>query len=160
MKDVFDVPNDVYPVGRLDEDSEGLLLLTNDPSMNAEVLSSDWEKEYWVQVEGQPNEEALQQLRDGVKIRVRKKDHMTHPSLVSGLTVVSGIPDRDPPIRYRKEIPDSWISITIREGKNRQVRRMTAAVGYPTLRLIRWRIKNLTIEGMQPGDIKEVSVYL
>lgn len=156
LGELYDFPKDVYPVGRLDEDSEGLLLLTNDPGKNREMLGKGIEKEYWVQVEGIPTEEALQQLRTGVDIRVRKKVHHTAPAIVRRLDPPPLLPPREPPIRVRLSVPDRWLSLTLREGKNRQVRRMTAKVGFPTLRLVRWRFAHFTIEGMQPGEVREV----
>ncbi len=157
LKDLFSFPEDVYPVGRLDEDSEGLLILTNDKGQTSRLLHPSMEKEYWVQVEGIPDEPALQQLRVGVSIRVRKQSHMTRPAQVQRMDEPD-LPPRVPPIRERKTVPDSWISLTIREGKNRQVRRMTAAVGYPTLRLVRWRQGPWTIAGMNTGAVREIEL--
>lgn len=157
LKDLHPFPKDVYPVGRLDEDSEGLLLLTNDPRINQRYLGQAIEKEYWVQVEGIPEEKALQELRDGVMIRVRKKDHFTRPAKVDLLSPLPEIPDRHPPIRFRKNVPDRWLRITIQEGKNRQVRKMTAAAGYPTLRLLRWRVGDFDLSGMLPGEVRQVA---
>lgn len=153
LADYFDVPKDVYPVGRLDFDSEGLLLLTNDKSMNQLLLnpSKAHEREYWVQVEGKIAPEALQQLCNGVNINIDGKLHKTLPAKAVALTEEPDLPPRNPPIRFRKNIPTSWLSITLHEGKNRQVRRMTAAVGFPTLRLVRWRMGKLTIDNLQPG---------
>jgi 23S rRNA pseudouridine2457 synthase len=156
LGELYDFPKDVYPVGRLDEDSEGLLLLTNDPRMNAALLGEKVEKEYWVQVEGIPTEGALEKLRRGVDITVRKKRHYTLPAVVRRLEPAPDLPPRVPPIRVRLTIPDVWLSITITEGKNRQVRKMTAAVGYPTLRLIRWRLGEWTIRGMGVGEVREM----
>ena len=156
LGELFDFPKDVYPVGRLDEDSEGLLLLTNDPRLNRELLGQGVEKEYWVQVEGIPTDEALARLRDGVDIRVRKRVHRTAPAQVRRLEPAPELPRRDPPIRVRLSIPDRWLSLTLREGKNRQVRRMTAQVGFPTLRLLRWRIRDYTLEGMVSGQVREI----
>ncbi|MDP5170876.1 MAG: pseudouridine synthase [Bacteroidia bacterium] len=157
LADLFDFPKDVYPVGRLDEDSEGLLLLTNDARQNQRLLGQGVEKEYWVQVEGIPEESALERLRKGVSIRVNKKDFLTAPALVRTMDAPD-VPGRVPPIRVRLSVPDCWVAITIREGKNRQVRRMTAAIGHPTLRLLRWRLGNWTIDGMAPGDVKQVKL--
>lgn len=156
LGDVHPFPKDVYPVGRLDEDSEGLLLLTNDPRMNAELLGEGVEKEYWVQVEGLPTEDALARLRKGVDISVKGKRHHTLPAGARLLTAAPDLPARVPPIRVRLTVPDCWLAITIREGKNRQVRKMTAAVGHPTLRLVRWRLGRWTLEGLQPGEVREV----
>lgn len=156
LKDFFAVEQDVYPVGRLDYDSEGLLLLTNDKRLNQQLLhpSTKTEKEYWVQVEGQITPEALQQLEKGVLISIDGKTYHTLPAKARLLPAEPNMPERHPPIRYRASIPTSWISLTITEGKNRQVRRMTAAVGFPTLRLVRWRQGRLTIEGLQPGEMR------
>lgn len=153
---LYNFPKDVYPVGRLDEDSEGLLLLTNDGSLNRWMLGTQVEKEYWVQVEGVPDELSLQALRQGVVIRVNKKEHRCLPAQAKQMAVSADLPLRVPPIRYRANIPTTWLSIVIREGKNRQVRRMTAAVGLPTLRLIRSRFGNHTLGAMQPGQVVEL----
>jgi 23S rRNA pseudouridine2457 synthase len=153
----YDFPPEVYPIGRLDEDSEGLLLLTDDNRAKQQFLSEAVEKEYYVQVEGLPTEAALQQLREGVTIRVRKKDHRTRPAKVRRLDPAPDLPPREPPIRFRKSVPDSWLSLTLTEGKNRQVRRMTAKVGFPTLRLIRWRQGPYTLAGMQPGEVRPLA---
>lgn len=158
LGELYDFPKDVYPIGRLDEDSEGLLLLTNDPRMNQKLLGQGIEKEYYVQVEGIPDEAALQPLREGVTIRVRKKDHHTLPAKVRRLDPEPDLPPREPPIRFRKSVPDCWISLTLREGKNRQVRKMTAAVGYPCLRLVRWRVGHWTLGDMQVGEVREVAL--
>lgn len=144
----------VYPAGRLDRDSEGLLLLTDDGRLQTRIAEPRFKmpKTYLVQVEGDPTEADLEPLRDGVSL----KDGMTLPAEVTRIDA----PElwlRDPPIRVRKAIPDSWLSITIREGRNRQVRRMTAVVGLPTLRLVRWSIGEWTAQGIAPGDYREVS---
>jgi 23S rRNA pseudouridine2457 synthase len=156
LKDFFQVERDVYPVGRLDYDSEGLLILTNDKRLNQQLLHplSKQEKEYFVQVEGVVTAEALRQLEKGVTINIDGKPHQTLPAKARLLNSPPVLPERNPPIRYRAHIPTSWISLTITEGKNRQVRRMTAAVGFPTLRLVRWRQGKLTIEGLEPGDMR------
>lgn len=159
LKDFLDVPKDVYPVGRLDYDSEGALLLTNDSSVNQALLhpTQAHEREYWVQVEGSITNEALQQLEQGVTITIDGKPHRTKPCKATAFLNTPTLPERNPPIRFRKNVPDSWLSLTLTEGKNRQVRRMTAAVGFPTLRLVRYRIGQLTIEGLQPGDIRHLT---
>jgi 23S rRNA pseudouridine2457 synthase len=159
LGEVHAFPKDVYPVGRLDEDSEGLLLLTNDPRANARLLGTGIEKEYYAQVEGAPTESALDPLRKGVEIRVKKEAYTTLPARVSILAASPTLPPREPPIRYRAAIPTAWISITLREGKNRQVRRMTASVGFPTLRLVRWRFGEWTVAGMESGEVREVSEF-
>lgn len=158
LHDYFKLPSDVYPVGRLDYDSEGLLLLTNDKQVNHLVLHPTFahEREYWVQVEGNITEAALQQLRKGVSISIDGKVHHTQPALAHLFTNPPDVPDRNPPIRFRQNIPTSWISLSLTEGKNRQVRRMTAKTGFPTLRLIRYRIGTLTIAAMQPGEMQEL----
>jgi 23S rRNA pseudouridine2457 synthase len=157
LKDYFAVPQDVYAVGRLDYDSEGLLVLTNDKQLNQLLLhpSGNTEKEYWVQVEHQISPAAIQQLVNGVSISLDGQAYATKAVAASVLHTPPIVPERHPPVRFRKNIPTSWLSITLTEGKNRQVRKMTAAVGFPTLRLIRYRIANCTITGMQPGDMRE-----
>ena len=156
LKDFFPVPPDCYPVGRLDFDSEGLLILTNDKTLNHRLLDPRFahEREYWVQVEGAVPAAALRQLAAGVTITVDGKSYRTRPSIAEVFHSPPAVPDRDPPIRYRSQIPTSWLRLILREGKNRQVRKMTAAVGCPTLRLIRRRIEGLTIEGLAPGEMK------
>lgn len=154
LSDFIDVPG-VYPAGRLDRDSEGLLLLCDDGKLQARIADPRFKmpKCYLVHIEGEPDEARLNQLRRGVRL----KDGMTRPAQVERVSD----PDlwlRDPPIRVRKSVPDCWLKITINEGKNRQVRRMTAAVGHPTLRLVRWSIGDWTVEGMKPGEWTEVSV--
>ncbi|MEM6271737.1 MAG: pseudouridine synthase [Bacteroidota bacterium] len=159
LGELYDFPRDVYPVGRLDEDSEGLLLLTNDPQQNQYWLGQNIEKEYYAQVEGIPPETALAQLRSGVDIRVRKKIHRTLPAEAQILPASPVLPARIPPIRYRKNVPDTWLTLTLREGKNRQVRRMTAKVGFPTLRLVRWRMGAHTAAGLAAGEILELAHF-
>ncbi|MEZ8128516.1 pseudouridine synthase [Enterovibrio norvegicus] len=146
---------DVYAAGRLDKDSEGLLVLTNDGILQARLTQpkSKSPKTYWVQVEGIPSEDSLNRLRDGVELN----DGWTLPAGIE-LMQEPTIWDRNPPIRHRPSIPTSWIAITLEEGRNRQVRRMTAAVGHPTLRLIRHRMGEWTVDDMQPGEWKEVSL--
>lgn len=145
----FDLPKDVYPAGRLDKDSEGLLFLTDDGIFNQKVANpkSEKEKTYWVQVEKIPSSEDLMKLCQGVVI----KGYKTRPCKAK-LIESPAVADRVPPIRERKNIPTAWIEIKLSEGKNRQVRRMTAAIGFPTLRLIRVGIGKLRIEGLNPGD--------
>jgi 23S rRNA pseudouridine2457 synthase len=156
LKDFFDVPVDVYPVGRLDYDSEGLLILTNDKKINHELLNPAFEhtREYWVQVDGAITDEALHDLQNGVDITVDGKLHRTKKCKATGFKIAPTVPDRNPPIRFRKNIPTSWVKMILTEGKNRQVRKMTAAVGFPTLRLIRHRIEKCEIEGLQPGEMR------
>jgi 23S rRNA pseudouridine2457 synthase len=145
----------VYPAGRLDRDSEGLLLLTDDGRLQARIADPRFKlpKTYLVQVEGDPQEEALEQLRRGVRL----KDGMTLPAEAQRIDAPDLWP-RDPPIRVRQSIPDHWLQITLREGRNRQVRRMTAAVGLPTLRLVRWSIGDWTLDGVDPGQFREVAL--
>ena len=142
----------VYPAGRLDLDSEGLLLLTDDGRLQARIADPRFKaaKNYLVQVEGEPDGAALEALRRGVRL----KDGMTLPAEVERIEAPALWP-RDPPVRFRKTVADCWISLTLREGRNRQVRRMTAAVGHPTLRLVRWRIGEWTVEGLAPGEWRE-----
>ncbi len=154
----FNFPGDVYPVGRLDADSEGLLLLTNDKPLNHRLLNPRFRhnRTYYVQVEGALTDEACRQLSAGVTISVDGKPYHTLPADARSLIELD-LPERHPPIRYRASIPTSWLSIALHEGKNRQVRRMTAAVGFPTLRLVRWAIEDLTAEGMTPGQVRSLS---
>ncbi|MBI9033350.1 MAG: pseudouridine synthase [Bacteroidales bacterium] len=153
----FEFPKDVYPVGRLDHDSEGLLLLTNDKKLNHRLLDPEYKhwRTYWVQVEGDVTPEAIKALKEGVDINLKGKIHHTLPARVKKIEA-PGLPERVPPIRERKSIPTSWIEISLCEGKNRQVRRMTAKVAFPTLRLLRSRIESLTIQDMMPGDVSEI----
>ena len=155
----FDFPKDVYPVGRLDADSEGLLLLTNDNFFKTRLLDPKQRhfRTYYVQVEGEITDEACAQLAAGVTISINGKKHQTLPARATPITEPD-LPERNPPIRFRKNIPTSWLSLSLHEGKNRQVRRMTAAVGYPTLRLVRWSIDDWKLESMQPGEIKAIGM--
>lgn len=145
----------VYPAGRLDTDSEGLLLLTDDGALQARIADPRHKlaKRYWAQVENVPTAEALQQLRDGVDLG----DFRTRPALAQVIEEPAGLWPRDPPIRFRARIPTAWLELTIREGKNRQVRRMTARVGFPTLRLIRVAIGRVSVEGLRSGAWRDVS---
>lgn len=151
----IDVPG-VYPAGRLDRDSEGLLLLTDDGKLQARIAEPKhkMEKTYWAQVEGLPDEAALQAFRTGLDL----KDGRTRPARVALIDEPPGLWERDPPIRYRKSVPDCWLEINISEGKNRQVRRMTAAIGHPTLRLIRCSVGDWTLDGLKPGEWRAVDV--
>lgn len=145
----------VYPAGRLDRDSEGLLLLTDDGALQARIADPRHKlaKTYWAQVEGEPGAEALERLSSGVDL----KDGRTRPARARSIGEPPGLWPRDPPIRVRKSVPDTWIELTLREGRNRQVRRMTAAVGHPTLRLIRHAIGDWTLDGLAPGAWEEVA---
>jgi 23S rRNA pseudouridine2457 synthase len=152
LSDFIDVPG-VYAAGRLDRDSEGLLVLTDDGRLQARIASPKHKmaKTYWVQVEGIPPEAALQALREGVEL----KDGKTRPAQVRRIDEPPGLWPRNPPVRFRKTVPDCWLELTIREGRNRQVRRMTAAVGHPTLRLIRCRVGPWSLDGLQPGEWRD-----
>lgn len=154
LSDFIDLPG-VYPAGRLDRDSEGLMLLTDDGRLQARISDPRHKmpKTYWVQVEGAPDDSVLQALRDGVTLN----DGRTLPAKARRIDEPVGLWLRTPPIRVRKSVPDCWIELTLREGRNRQVRRMTAAVGHPTLRLIRWRIGAWTLAGLDSGKWQEVA---
>jgi 23S rRNA pseudouridine2457 synthase len=154
LSQFIDVPG-VYPAGRLDMDSEGLMLLTDDGRLQARISDPKFKmpKSYLVQVEGEVTDEALAALRNGVRL----KDGMTLPADAERIADPDLWP-RDPPIRVRLSVPDSWLKLTIREGRNRQVRRMTAAVGFPTLRLVRWSVGEWTAEGIGQGEWREISV--
>lgn len=150
----FNLPKDVYAAGRLDKDSEGLLLLTDDGPLIERLLNpkSDKQKIYWVLVERVPTEEELQKMRSGLKI----EDYKTRPCEVSILDPQPQLPPRDPPVRVRKTVTDVWLEVKLTEGKNRQVRKMTAAIGHPTLRLVRIAIGKLKLENLAPGEWREV----
>ncbi len=156
LASLVDVPN-VYPAGRLDTDSEGLLLLTADGQLQTRIADPRHKlpKTYWVQVEGVPTDDALAQLRRGVDLG----DFVTRPAETRRIEAPA-LWERVPPIRVRQSVPDSWIELTISEGKNRQVRRMTAKVGFPTLRLVRVRIGDWSINGLAPGDWRRVEVAM
>lgn len=153
LKDYIPIAN-VYAAGRLDKDSEGLLILTNDGKLQNQLTDpkKKTSKTYWVQVEGIPTDNQLQALRDGVKL----KDGMTRPAIIEAIDEPVVWP-RNPPVRFRQSIPTCWLAITISEGKNRQVRRMTAHIGFPTLRLIRYRVGNWTLDGIQNGHYVELN---
>jgi len=151
LADYIPLP-DYYPAGRLDTDSEGLLVLTKDGKFQHRITDPKFKlpKTYWVQVEGLPDQAALEKLREGVKL----SDFSTQPAKTRIIAEPTGLWSRDPPIRKRKNIPTSWLELTIREGKNRQVRRMTASVGFPTLRLIRYQIGEWKLDGLAPGMLR------
>ena len=155
LKSLGTFPIDVYPVGRLDMDSEGLILLTNDTELNHLLTEPKFEhvRKYLVQIEKLPSKESLEQLRKGVTIQGEK----TKPAEVRLLETEPDVPPRTPAIRYRKNIPTAWIEITLREGRNRQVRKMTAAVGHPTLRLLRIAIAGLSLGALMPGESRHLS---
>ncbi len=155
LKDYINIPR-VYPAGRLDYDSEGLLLLTDDGRLQARISDPQHKlpKTYWVQVEGEITPEVIQALQQGVVL----KDGLTQPAQAAMIDVPNGLWERVPPVRYRASIPTSWLSLTICEGRNRQVRRMTAAVGFPTLRLIRYAIGDVTLAELPVGAFKEISL--
>jgi 23S rRNA pseudouridine2457 synthase len=154
LRDFIQAPG-MRPAGRLDYDSEGLVLLTSDGKLQAHLADPRWKtpKSYFVQVEGEPDDAALSKLSNGVVLN----DGKTMPAAAHRVDEPQWLWPRDPPIRFRKAIPTSWIELTIREGRNRQVRRMTAAVGHPTLRLIRWSIGEWTLQGLAPGAVKELT---
>jgi 23S rRNA pseudouridine2457 synthase len=154
LKDFFDFSKDIYPIGRLDRDSEGLLLLTNDRTLTDFLLNpkNKHEREYLAQIEGIPREEDLKKLEEGLIIEKVK----TLPAKAKKVSE-PGIWKRIPPVRERKSIPHSWLRITLVEGRNRQVRKMTAKIGYPTLRLIRVRIRNILLGSLIPGKVRELS---
>jgi 23S rRNA pseudouridine2457 synthase len=149
----IDLPG-VYPAGRLDRDSEGLMVLTSDGALQARIAHPKFKspKTYWVHVEGEISPEALHALQTGITL----KDGPTRPARARAIPAPTDLWPRDPPIRVRKSIPDSWLELTLTEGRNRQVRRMTAHVGFPTLRLIRARIGDWSLDGLMPGDWRQV----
>ncbi|MFT6633452.1 MAG: 23S rRNA pseudouridine2457 synthase [Bacteriovoracaceae bacterium] len=150
----YNFPANVYAAGRLDKDSEGLLILTDDGVFNQRLTnpSANKKKTYWVQVDKIPSEDSLNKMRKGLKI----KDYITRPCLVKIISEPH-VPPREPPIRVRKNIPTSWLEITLSEGKNRQVRRMTAKIGHPTLRLIRATMGKCSLKNLAPGEWKEIN---
>lgn len=156
LGELHDFPEGTMSVGRLDKDSEGLLLLTTDGKVSARITGRKVEKEYWVQVDGLITEEAVKQLQSGVEITVHGKPYMTLPAKVYALPGAPGFPPRSRPVRDDRHGPTSWVSITVREGKFRQVRKMTAAAGFPTLRLVRVRVGKWRLGALRPGYVEEV----
>ncbi len=154
LADIVPEPG-VYPAGRLDRDSEGLVVLTDDGGLVARIADPrhKWPKTYWVQVEGAPDDAALDRLRRGLTL----KDGPTLPAAARLIPEPANLWPRTPPIRFRKSVPTAWIELVLREGRNRQVRRMTAAVGLPCLRLIRWAVGDWTLDGLAPGQWREVA---
>ncbi len=164
LGELHEFEKDVYPVGRLDSDSEGLLLLTNDKRVNHLLLNPKHKhsRTYLVQVDGAITKEALKELRSGPSIKIKKKWHHCAPCEAEIMDAPLFLPERNPPIRFRANIPTSWIELSITEGKNRQVRRMTAAVGFPTLRLVRYKIENLSLDHLNSEvvlDFDEQTFY-
>lgn len=155
LKEYIPVPS-IYPVGRLDRDSEGLLLLTNDGLLQHHLSDPRYNhpRTYWVQVERIPDEAALRHLREGVTI----ENYRTRPAQVQLLAMEPALPPRNPPIRFRKNVPTAWLEITLTEGRNRQVRRMTASVGFPTLRLVRVAIAHLNLHGLESGQWRDLTL--
>ncbi len=155
----FAFPKDVYPLGRLDTDSEGLLLITNDKAVNNKLLDprNQHKRIYFVQVEREIDPESCIKISEGVEIKVDGVTYKTKPSEVERIAQPEWLPERNPPIRFRKTVPTSWIKLTLTEGKNRQVRKMTAAAGFPTLRLIRYAIGEIDIMDIAASTVKEVS---
>jgi 23S rRNA pseudouridine2457 synthase len=152
-------PSEVYPIGRLDADSEGLLLLSSDSSINARLLhpKNKHERSYLVQVEGEITAEAIEALQGPLELNYKGKIHITAAAKARKIKVPEFLEERDPPVRFRKSVPSSWIELILTEGKNRQVRKMTAKVGFPTLRLLRKSIEGISMDRLPQGQIKEYS---
>jgi 23S rRNA pseudouridine2457 synthase len=160
LGELYDFPKDVYSIGRLDKDSEGLLLLTNDNHFKTQLLDpqSNKSKTYWAQVDGSITSDAIRKLESGtIEIKHKGKGYRVKKATCKAIEAPN-IPEREPPIRFRKNVPTSWIELSITEGKNRQVRKMTAAVGFPTLRLIRVSFDKFTLSDMQPGEVRRIHV--
>tara|TARA_R110002012_G_scaffold64715_1_gene169993 strand:+ start:6006 stop:6605 length:600 start_codon:yes stop_codon:yes gene_type:complete len=156
---LFKLPKDVYPVGRLDTDSEGLLLLTNDKGLNARLLhpSNEHKRTYWVEVEGVVDHKALEALAKGPVIRIKGKEHNSLPIEAKVIPSPEALGERNPPVNHQKYPNTTWLEMRLIEGKNRQVRRMTAAVGHPTLRLVRVAIEELGLFPLKSGEIRQIS---
>lgn len=158
LGELYKFQKNIYPLGRLDTDSEGLLLLTNDKAVNALLLDPEFQhkRKYLAQVEGIITEEAVKHFSEGVTINIGGHKYHSLPARAKIIPEPKNIPPRNPPIRYRKDIPTSWIEITLVEGKNRQIRKMTASFHHPTLRLIRIAIEQITLGNMKPGEVREI----
>jgi len=156
LGELYDFPKDIMAIGRLDKDSEGLLLLTTDGKVSYDISSSKTDKDYYVQVDGDITEDALKRLQQGIEIRHKTEQYVTKPCRVIKLGHRPIFPERAKQIRDERHGPTSWISITLNEGKFRQVRKMTAAVGFPTLRLVRTRVGNITLDGLEMGGVEEL----
>jgi len=159
LGELSEFPDGIMSIGRLDESSEGLLLLTTDGKVSAKINSGKFDKEYYAQIDGILDDEALKRLQDGVELSYKGVKYISKPCVVSVLDVVPDFPERTRRIRDDRHGPTSWISITLREGKFRQVRKMTAIVGYPTLRLFRVRIGDIYLDSMAAGEVKEVESF-
>ncbi len=160
LGELHDFPEGTMPIGRLDEHSEGLLLLTTDGMQSELVRAKNHEKEYYAQLDGLINEEALEKLRKGVEIGIRGVKYMTLPCKVELLNTDPGFPPRTKKIRDDRHGPTCWVSITLTEGKNRQIRKMTAAAGFPTLRLFRVRVGSVYLGDLKPGEVREVGAFI
>lgn len=159
----FNFNKDIYPAGRLDKDSEGLLLLSNDNKLKHRLMDPKFEhrKTYWVQVDGEVDPTSLDRFKNGdIKIKLKQGLYQCKPAKARILTDtdISVLPERSPPVRFRKNIPTTWLEIKIREGKNRQIRKMTAQIGHPTLRLIRMEIENIKLSALTPGHVEELNI--
>lgn len=157
LGDLFQFESDIYPVGRLDRDSEGLLVLTNDKKLTDRLLNPKYAhpRTYWAQVEGAPIDQDLAALKTGVPINHKGKKHQSVPVSIEILKKAPKLEERDPPVRFRKSIPTTWVEITLTEGKNRQVRKLLASVGFPVLRLVRSQIEGLKLATTEIGHVKE-----
>ena len=157
LASLFDLQKDIYPVGRLDLDSEGLLILTNDKALNNRLLNPKFNhcRTYWVEVEGVPNQDSMKLFSSGLEINLKGKKHMTKKAKIKRLK--PDIEERNPPVNYTKHPVRTWLEVSLTEGKNRQVRKMTAAIGHPTLRLVRVRIENIELFPLKSGEIRELS---